>query len=128
MRRLHAADRYARLHLAEVESLWRLEHRAEIADHGRAIDEFGKTGAPMLLLFSEGETMLRILEQPNIKVERLPTRDHLVRPLRIQDAVLDRYSQALVELRAQAGGFTAPARLNTVAADQRDADLDGGMK
>ncbi len=108
---LRAADRRARRHLAEVDLLWRLEHRREIADHLRSIEEFGRTGAPILLLFSEGETMLRILEQskiaaklrewPNIQVERVPTRDHLLRPLSSQDAVIDRYSQALLDLREE---------------------------
>jgi alpha-beta hydrolase superfamily lysophospholipase len=109
--RLRAADRYARRHLAESDLLWRLAHRGEIADHLRSLAEFGRIGAPILLLFSEGETMLRILEQPkiaaklrewpNIQVERVPTRDHLLRPLSSQDAVIDRYSQALLDLREE---------------------------
>jgi dienelactone hydrolase len=102
-------DARARRLLGGSELLWRLDHRGGIADTARTLDQLGKTGVPMLLMFSEGDPMLRILAQPkpagrlrrwsNIKVEQLPTHDHLLRSLRVQDMFLDRVAVALRELR-----------------------------
>jgi alpha-beta hydrolase superfamily lysophospholipase len=104
-----AVDARARRLLGGSELLWRLEHRAGIADAARTLDQLGGTGVPMLLMFSEGEAILRILAQPkpagrlrrwpNIEVEHLPTHDHLLRSLRVQDMFSDRVAVALRELR-----------------------------
>jgi dienelactone hydrolase len=104
-----AADARARRLLGRSELLWRLDHRAGIADAARILDQLGSTGVSMLLMFSEGDPMLRILAQPkpaarlrrwpNIEVEQLQTHDHLLRPLRVQDMFFERVAVALRDLR-----------------------------
>jgi alpha-beta hydrolase superfamily lysophospholipase len=109
-----AIDRHARRQLARIGLLWRLEHRTDLADASETLDQLDSTGAQVLLLLSnnEEELVLRMLMQPKlaaklrrlptIQLELLPTRDHNLRPLWIQEIVFDRVSAALEELETAA--------------------------
>ena len=98
---------YARRRLARWTILWRFARRAGAADALTTLDRFASSGTRVLLLLSEDEPVLRLLEQPklaarvaaipNIEMQRLPTRDHILRPLPSQEAALDRISVALRE-------------------------------
>jgi alpha-beta hydrolase superfamily lysophospholipase len=103
----------ARRLLGHVNVLWVFKRRAELADAAETLDQLGSTGALVLLLMSdsEEELVLRLLTQPklatklhrwpNIQLELLPTRDHNLRPLWIQEIVFARVSAALEELASQ---------------------------
>jgi dienelactone hydrolase len=107
--------------LMNVELLWRFEHRAGISSASKTLDQLGGTSARVLLLFSDNETVPRILalstlaaklqRNPNIDVEHLPTGDHDLRPLRTQEIVLERLSSVLHELGSTADGATPTAAL-----------------
>ena len=106
-RRLEAQARH---HLARVEILWRLEHRRELSGLRRGLDQLSGSETRMVLLLSDGEQLLRMLDRrrlagrlaacPNLVVERLPGDDHLLRPLWVQKVVIDRFISALIELQA----------------------------
>jgi alpha-beta hydrolase superfamily lysophospholipase len=107
----HSIDKLARRYAARSELLWRLEHHAETVAVSRRLDQLGNSGARILLLFSENEKLLRMLTRPelaaklerwpNIEVERIPTPDHLLRPIWAQEMVFDRVDSALRALREQ---------------------------
>jgi alpha-beta hydrolase superfamily lysophospholipase len=98
---------YARRRLAHWTILWRFARRAGAADALETIERLASSGTPVLLLLSEDEPVLRLLEQPklaarvaampNIEVQRLPTTDHILRPLPSQEVAFDRISAALRE-------------------------------
>jgi hypothetical protein len=124
-------DRHARRWLARSELLWRFEHRAEIADTFRTLNQFGDTDARMLLLFSDRESFLRVLKQrrivaklksfANIRIEQLPNRDHLLRPLWVQEIFMDRVALELRELRsATEPQHTAPETQHTAPETQHN--------
>jgi alpha-beta hydrolase superfamily lysophospholipase len=102
-----------------IDLLWRFEHRAGIAAASETLDQLGRGGGQVLLLFAEDEGVLRMIDRPkpkaklerwpNIVVERLPTRDHDLRPLRIQQVVLDRVSTALREFASATEGPVTPS-------------------
>lgn len=106
-------DAVARRRLANVDWLWRLEHRAEIRNVAKILDELGTGGGQIMLILSDVERLLRILRQPaltrqlarypNVMVERIPTIDHLLRPLWIQDLVIERVEIAVRALIAAGG-------------------------
>jgi alpha-beta hydrolase superfamily lysophospholipase len=122
-RRVARARRAVEWRLAQrltiVNLLWRFEHRAGISAAAKTLDQLGASGAKVFLLFSEEETGLRMLGRsrlaaklerwPNIEVERLPTRDHNLRPLATQQRMLDRVSSVLLELDLTAEGRTMPS-------------------
>jgi alpha-beta hydrolase superfamily lysophospholipase len=105
-------DKLSRHYGARSDLLWRMEHHREIGDVSRAVDQLGGSEARVLLLFSEDEKLLRMLTRPqlvtklqrwpNIEVERLPTPDHLLRPIWIQNLVFERVDSMLRELGTQA--------------------------
>ncbi|HTW13060.1 MAG TPA: alpha/beta fold hydrolase [Solirubrobacteraceae bacterium] len=105
----YKVDLRARQRLAENEFLWRIDHRSGIAEASRTVDQLGRSGARVHLLFSENELVLRMLDQrrltaklqrfPNINLHRLPNRDHTLRPLWIQEMVFDHFARALQELK-----------------------------
>jgi dienelactone hydrolase/predicted alpha/beta-hydrolase family hydrolase len=111
---LRAADARLRQRLARHELLWRVEHRREIFGLNRRLGELEANGASVLLLLSEGEQLLRMLEHPRtaarlsrcpmVRVERLPDEDHLLRPLWVQEMVVERFVSALLDFTAS----TAP--------------------
>jgi alpha-beta hydrolase superfamily lysophospholipase len=100
-------DAALRRRLARYDLLWRIEHRREIAGLNARLDALADTGTPMLVLLSQDEPLLRMFERskpaaklarcPNIRVERLPNDDHLLRPLWIQEIVAERFVSALLE-------------------------------
>ncbi|HWD69911.1 MAG TPA: alpha/beta fold hydrolase [Solirubrobacteraceae bacterium] len=102
-----AFDAELRLLLARSEILWRVEHRREIAGLNERLDALAGMGTQMLLLLSENEPLLRMLEYSTsaaklarcsgITVEQLPNDDHLLRPLWIQEIVAERFVSALLE-------------------------------
>ncbi len=108
LRRL--VDARARSLLARSDLLWRLEHRREIRDLQRGLEQLRRSRTHLLLLLSENEPLLRMLGQPRLRaklggcpaltVERLPDGDHLLRPLWIQELVLNRVTAALPEFGA----------------------------
>jgi dienelactone hydrolase len=79
--------------------------RGAIAD---ALDLLARRGTRVLLLFSRGESLLEQLERqgqlaqrgrwPNLEVERLPSRDHELRVLAVQELVNARIDALLAEL------------------------------
>lgn len=101
-------DARMRHRLAHSDVLWRIEHRRELAGLVLRLDELAATDTRMLLLLSENEQLLRMLELPGpaaklsdstrITVERLPDPDHLLRPLWIQEIVIERFVAALRQL------------------------------
>ncbi|HEX3617418.1 MAG TPA: hypothetical protein VHU61_12815, partial [Solirubrobacteraceae bacterium] len=100
-----ALDAHLRRRLAHSDFLWRIEHRRELAGLDLRLDELAVAGTKMLLLLSEDEQLLRMLERPApaaklahstaITVARLPNPDHLLRPLWIQEIVIKRFVAAL---------------------------------
>ena len=102
--------------LMNVDLLWRFEHRAGISSASKTLDQLGGTRARVLLLFSDNETVPRILARstlaakiqrsPNIDIEHLPTGDHDLRPLRTQEIVLERVSSMLHQFGSTANGAT----------------------
>jgi pimeloyl-ACP methyl ester carboxylesterase len=102
-RRLEAK---VRMRLAHSDRLWSIEHRREIAELRRGIDRLRRSGTRLLLLLSEDEPLLRMLEQPrfrarlaaapNVEVTQLPDNDHLLRPLWIQERVAEQVADALI--------------------------------
>ena len=112
-------DAEARRRLAHSGLLWRLEHRRELAGLELRLDELAEARVRVLLLLSENEQLLRMLERPKpaaklarcsgIRVERLPDEDHLLRPLWIQAIVIERFVSALLEFAAaDAVGIESP--------------------
>lgn len=105
-----AVDARARHALARSDALWRLEHRREIADLRRGLDLLRGSRVHLWLFLTEGEPLLRMLDQPKLRaeldncpqvtVERLPGHDHLLRPLWIQEIVMERFISALEAFRA----------------------------
>jgi pimeloyl-ACP methyl ester carboxylesterase len=108
--RHYLIDAAARRRFAQVDMLWRLAHRAEVAALLAEIHRFGSADARVVLLLGEEEGLVRLLSlhklaaalhrYPKIKLERLPMRDHLVRPLWAHELVFDHVSLALEEARA----------------------------
>jgi pimeloyl-ACP methyl ester carboxylesterase len=102
----------ARTRLVGFDWLWRLSYRREIAKIAKAVDELGDTGAQTFLMFTEDEVILRFLAQPRVAarlqrwrhldVTMLPSRDHMVRPLWLQELLFDRVCLLLRELRLTA--------------------------
>jgi pimeloyl-ACP methyl ester carboxylesterase len=119
----------ARRRLARVDFLWRIEHRADLAATSGELDRLGVAGTSLFLLQGEREPLLRLLNQPKlaaklqrwpqIEVERLPTRDHNLRPLWIQEMLFERVSLALRELRSIAEPREAPGNGERSTADTR---------
>jgi pimeloyl-ACP methyl ester carboxylesterase len=112
-------DAEVRRRLAHSDFLWRLEHRRELASLELRLDELAQARVRMLLLLSENEQLLRMLERPKpaaklarcprIRVERLPGVDHLLRPLWIQEIVIERFVSTLLEFAAtEAVGIETP--------------------
>jgi alpha-beta hydrolase superfamily lysophospholipase len=107
-RTLRSVNLRARRQLAHSRILWRLTHHRGIVDACATLDQFAGGHVRLLLLLSEDETLLRLLEQPklaaklrrcsNIEVERLPTHDHVLRSLWSQEKALERVGVALAEL------------------------------
>jgi hypothetical protein len=114
--------------LMQLDILWRFEHRAAISAASKTLDRLNRSGASVVLLLGEDETALRILSlsklaakverSPNIVVERLPTPDHNMRPLRIQKTMLERVSAVLDEL-----GSAAEARATSYSADAAEEQI-----
>jgi alpha-beta hydrolase superfamily lysophospholipase len=113
----------ARTRLVGFDLLWGIAYRREIAKIAKALDELGDTGARAFLMFTEEEVILRFLAQPrvaarlqrwrNLDVTMLPSRDHMVRPLWLQELLFDRVCLLLRELRLTAeltGALERPAR------------------
>jgi pimeloyl-ACP methyl ester carboxylesterase len=110
--RHYLIDAAARRRLARVDMLWRLAHRAEVATLLAEIHRFGSADARVVLMLGEEEGLVRLLSlhklaaalhhYPNIKLDRLPMRDHLVRPLWGHELVFDHVSLALEEARTTA--------------------------
>jgi hypothetical protein len=106
-----------------VDLLWRFEHRAGISSASKTLDQLGGTSARVLLLFSDNETVPRILARsalaakversPNIDLEHLPTGDHDLRPLRTQEIVLERVSSMLHQFGSTADSATPKSALET---------------
>lgn len=125
-------DARARRRLARSELLWSLEHRREIRDLHRRLDQLHGSGTRMLLLLSDNEQLLRMLDRPRLAarlagcdglvVERLPDEDHLLRPLWIQELVIRRFTSALLELGA-AGARTSTEN-NLDAPDRQRGVID----
>jgi dienelactone hydrolase len=100
-------DARTRRGLARSDLLWRLEHRRELAGLDVRLQELASARTRMLLLLSDSEQLLRMLERPKpaakltrctrIRVEKLPSQDHLLRPLWIQEIVIERFVAALLE-------------------------------
>jgi alpha-beta hydrolase superfamily lysophospholipase len=103
----HRFGLYARRRLAHWTVLWRFARRAGAADARETLERLAGSGTPVLLLLSEDEPVLRLLDHPklaarvaemrNVDVQLLPTHDHILRPLPSQEATLDRISAALRE-------------------------------
>jgi alpha-beta hydrolase superfamily lysophospholipase len=103
-------DATLRRRLARYDLLWRIEHRREIAGLNARLDALAETGTQMLVLLSQEEPLLRMLERSkpaaklarctNITIERLPNDDHLLRPLWIQEIVVERFVSALLGFSA----------------------------
>jgi hypothetical protein len=101
--------------------MWRLEHRAEIRNVAKILDQLGSAGGQITLILADVERLLRILQQPaltgrlerypNITVERIPTIDHLLRPLWIQDLAFERAETAMRGLITVAGPQQQPVPL-----------------
>jgi pimeloyl-ACP methyl ester carboxylesterase len=100
-------DAGIRRQLAHSDLLWRLEHRRELAGLDVRLEELASAQTRMLLLLSDNEQLLRMLERPRpaaklarctgIRVAKLPSQDHLLRPLWIQEIVIERFVAALLE-------------------------------
>jgi pimeloyl-ACP methyl ester carboxylesterase len=118
-----AAEAEGRRRLAHSDRLWRLEHRREIAGLSRGLTQLQRSDTRMLLLVSEGEPLLRMLDQPrikakldrcaNVEVEELPHDDHLLRPLWIQEMVVSRFVSALLDFTSS-GARSATATATDV--------------
>jgi dienelactone hydrolase len=103
-------DAGTRRWLAHSDLLWRLEHRRELTGLDVRLEELASAQTRMLLLLSDNEQLLRMLERPRpaagltrcagIRVEKLPSQDHLLRPLWIQEIVIERFVEALLEFAA----------------------------
>ncbi len=112
-------DAAARRRLAHSDLLWRIEHRREVRGLCAGLDDLTAGHRRVLLLLSEEEQLLRMLRFRTpaaklkrcvgLRVETLPDRDHLLRPLRIQELVIDRFVDALTELGASGGPAPASA-------------------
>ncbi len=99
----------ARRRLAGFDVLWRMSYRREIAKIAEALEELGDTDAQMFLMFTQGEEILRFLAQPrvaatlqrrrNLDVTMLPSGDHMLRPLWLQELLFGRVCLLLQELR-----------------------------
>jgi pimeloyl-ACP methyl ester carboxylesterase len=99
-----------------LELLWRFEHRANISGASKTLDELNQNGARVLFLFSGNETVPRILalsrlaakidRSSNVELELLQTGDHNLRPLRIQELVLERVSSVLRDVGASVNRTT----------------------
>ncbi len=99
-----------------LELLWRFEHRANISGASKTLDQLDRNGAKVLFLFSGNETVPRILglsrlaaridRSPNVALEHLQTGDHNLRPLRIQELVLDRVSSVLRDVSSSFNSTT----------------------
>jgi dienelactone hydrolase len=103
-------DAGTRRWLAHSDLLWRLEHRRELTGLDVRLEELASAQTRMLLLLSDNEQLLRMLERPRpaagltrcagIRVEKLPSQDHLLRPLWVQEIVIERFVEALLEFAA----------------------------
>ncbi len=110
----------ARTRLVDVDLLWRIAYRREIARIAGALDELGKTDARIFMMFTQDEVILRFLAQPrvaarlqrwqNLDVTMLPSRDHMMRPLWLQELLFDRFCLLLRELRSVAERNAASER------------------
>ena len=94
--------------------------RAQAAEARRALEAFGARGTQALFLLSQGEALhgqlsrLGLLAEldrwPNVRVEALPTRDHVFRALWLQPLVHDSVDRAL-ERTLEAAGVGARGSL-----------------
>ena len=101
----------ARRRLARLSILWRFARRAGAVDAADTLERLAHEGTRVLLLLSEDETVLRLLEQPKlaarveaiptVRLQQLPTRDHILRPLPSQAAALRHIAVALREFFPQ---------------------------
>jgi alpha/beta superfamily hydrolase len=74
-------------------------HLRDVLSAPRALNRIGATGAQIHLLYGEGEFSWEVMQLsgparrlrrwPNIHVATLPSKDHILRPLRVQDLVRD---------------------------------------
>jgi dienelactone hydrolase len=120
-RACRSVEAQVRRRLAEYDVLWCLEHRAELAGVRHTLDQLDATGRRAVLMLSENEQLLRMLDRPriaaelarrpSIAVERLPNDDHLLRPLWVQELIIDRFCSALVQL-GSAAPSEGPSRAN----------------
>ena len=95
----------ARRRLANWGLLWRLARRGEAADTSRMLDLLAARGARVLFLLAAAEPLGKQFDQPRLaekiracpsmEMERLPTHDHILRPLPSQQAALEHISAAL---------------------------------
>lgn len=95
----------ARRRLAHWGLLWRFVRRGEAADTSKTLDLLAAREARLLFLLAEAEPVLKQLDQPKLaeklrqyplmEMERLPTHDHILRPLPSQEAALEQISEAL---------------------------------
>lgn len=107
-----------RKRLAYIDLLWRNLHRPEVGTTVEVLDQLGQTGARFFVQLSDNEPLMRMFAQPkvrahlqrwpNIQVSRLPTNDHDLRPLWIQEIVFAGVSQAIDELRTVAEAQEVP--------------------
>lgn len=105
----------ARRRLAHWGLLWRFWRRGETAETSKALDQLEARGVPVLFLLAAAEPVLKQFDQPLlaerisasplIAMERLPTHDHILRPLPSQEAALAHISAAL-----RSGLLTGPGR------------------
>jgi alpha-beta hydrolase superfamily lysophospholipase len=95
----------ARRRLANWVFLWRLVRRGEAAETAKTLDMLAARGARVLFLLAAAEPVLKQFNQPRLtqklaatplmEMERLPTHDHILRPLPSQEAALEHVSAAL---------------------------------
>ncbi len=103
--------------LKEIKLPWLLKHRGELLAARRTLDQLYERETRVVLVFSEHEAMYRTLTTagivsrigrwPNTSLEILPTRDHELRPLWVQDQVLACVDSVLSEFASPAAPTAA---------------------
>jgi alpha-beta hydrolase superfamily lysophospholipase len=92
-----------------VDVLRRAVYRDQLSSSAKAIDELGAASATRVVIMTSSDERLdwlmsqpriasRLQRWPNITLERLPGRDHLLRSLAAQDVALDRFADALSDV------------------------------